>query len=237
MPERPVAQPLQVSGLGVVGAVDDAQVFTAADLQAGLHQALVTAGQVGCRLDHHALAAGRGQGFPPARGVLQRSRVTGVGDAAAGRAYELGVGGDEPVGDLQMPAVRLVLEGGTSRGEQLERGQLHTGEPVGRPAVAPVGGAEGVGVRTAGARALEQLGDVAALPGGLRESGYGGGQRGAGRCTDRGVLRLQQVQRLRAPRHQLGVEHQPVTAQLLEESGSVRGGSEPGKQLLGELGA
>ena len=51
----------EVLRLGVVRAVDDPQVLPAADLDARLRQAPSGAGEVGQRLDDHALAAGRGQ--------------------------------------------------------------------------------------------------------------------------------------------------------------------------------
>src|ERR1700733_8114971 len=53
--ESALPQPVEVSGLGVVGSVDDAQVLPAADLEPRLHQAPAPPGQVRGRLDHHAL--------------------------------------------------------------------------------------------------------------------------------------------------------------------------------------
>src|SRR6185437_16953120 len=55
--EPALAQPLDVGGFGVVGAVDDAQVFTPANLEARLHQTASAACEVGRRLDDHALSA------------------------------------------------------------------------------------------------------------------------------------------------------------------------------------
>src|SRR5215467_9992354 len=55
-----LAQPGQVRRLGVVRPVDDAQVLTAAHLQARLPEPFRPADQVRGWLDDHVLAAGRG---------------------------------------------------------------------------------------------------------------------------------------------------------------------------------
>ena len=58
-PRFAVAQAVDLAGVGVFGAVDDAQVFAAAAFDAGLGQALAAAGGEADRLDDHALAAAR----------------------------------------------------------------------------------------------------------------------------------------------------------------------------------
>src|SRR5262249_32987220 len=105
-------EPGQVGRFGVVGAVDDPQVVVAADLEAGLGESLAAAGEVGGGLDDHALAAGCGEFFPPRGGCGGAGGVGGVHDDAPGGREQLRVGGDQPVGDVQVPAVRSAVVGG-----------------------------------------------------------------------------------------------------------------------------
>ena len=146
MADPALPQPLQVGRLGVVGAVDDAQVLAAADLEARLGKALAPPGQVGGRLHHHALAAVAGQPLPPAGRVRHGDRVGGVDVQPASRPERLRVGGDEAVGHVEVPGVRLGLVRGALGGEQLERGHPDSVKAVGLPLVAAVGGGEGIRV-------------------------------------------------------------------------------------------
>jgi len=77
--------------------------------------------------------------------VIAAARESGSVVSAASRRGgrdQVGVGGYEPVGDPQVPVVRLPVEGGALGGEELERRETHAGQAVGRPAVPPVGGGE-----------------------------------------------------------------------------------------------
>jgi len=88
-----MAQASLVLGEGVVGAVDDAEVLAAADLQAGLDQAAPTADQAVEGLDDHAFAAGRGELLPPGDGRFLGGRVGDVDVEVLGRGEQVGVRG------------------------------------------------------------------------------------------------------------------------------------------------
>src|SRR5438094_8190817 len=102
-----LSQALEMRGLCVVGPVDKAQVLAAADLERRLHDpALPPRGEVRW-LDHHALAAARGQRLPPldralfAGGVGEVDGHGGVGDDHRAVHWR------EPTASLEMPGVRL----------------------------------------------------------------------------------------------------------------------------------
>ena len=120
------------------------------------------------------------------------------------------VGGDQPVGEVQVPGVRLGVVGGPSRGEQLERREPDPVQPVGRPAVAPVGGGEGGGVGRPGPGAREQARPRRARPRPpARAPRRRPGSAARAAAPDRRVLVPQQLPGLGAPGQQLGVEQQP----------------------------
>src|SRR5262249_9301189 len=148
-------EPVQVGRFGVVGAVDDPKVVAAADLEAGLGESLAAAGEVGGGLDDHALATGRGEFFPPCGGRGGAGGGGGVHDDAPGGREQVGVGGDQPVGEVQVPAVWSAMVGGAFGGEELERGQPHAGQALGGPAVPTVGVGERGGVGGPGPGAVE----------------------------------------------------------------------------------
>ena len=116
-----LAEPREVVGTKVVGAVDQPEVLEAADLQAGLDEPLGRAGQVGDRLDDDALAAVRGELFPPPDSCLRGRRVAGVDPQPAGGPEPVGRVRRQPVGDLEVPDVVPVRPGPALGGEDLER--------------------------------------------------------------------------------------------------------------------
>jgi len=84
------------------------------------HQSLAPARQVAGRLDDHAFAASGGEFGPPAGPGVNGSRDGRVHGDAAGRRDKLGVGGDQPVGEVQVPGVRPLVVGRRLGGQQLE---------------------------------------------------------------------------------------------------------------------
>jgi hypothetical protein len=136
--EAALAQPFQVLRLGVVGAVDDAQVLPAADFDAGLDQAATATGEVGVRLDDRTLTAGRGQLLPPGGTGGDGVRVGGVDQDPPGGLDQFGCGVGEPVGDGEVPAVVVVVICAALGGQELEGRQTQPVEAVNGPAVAAV---------------------------------------------------------------------------------------------------
>ncbi len=63
--ETSVSQPGEILFGGVVGAVDDAQVFPTSAFHGGLYQPLLASHDEVQRLDDHPFAPPSGQGFPP----------------------------------------------------------------------------------------------------------------------------------------------------------------------------
>ena len=189
-------------------------------------------GQVRGGLDHHALSPGGGQVLPPPGGRGDRGGIAGVDGQPAGGGDQVRGGGGQPVGDLQVPRVRALVVDGALGGEQLERGDAHAGQAVGGPAVAQVGGGEGIGVRHPGAGTVEQLWQGRGVRGqgaggGLLERGDRGGQRGPGGGPDRGVLAAEQLAGLDVPGQQFGVEEQPGGVQLAEQPGLLGRRADP----------
>ena len=139
-PSDALAQPVELLRAGVLRAVDDPQVLPATALHARLHQAALAVGhaEAGVRLDHHALAAGRGQRQPPVGRGRLGGRVGQVHDHPPGRGEQRRVGRDQPVGERQVPAVVPAGVRDAGAGQHRERRQRHAGQPVGRPHVRAV---------------------------------------------------------------------------------------------------
>jgi hypothetical protein len=80
------------------------------------------------RLDHHPLAAGRGERLPPADAQLLARCVRDI-DRLVGRGQkERSIGLAKPFQRLQMPEVILVGVDGSLARQQVERGQLQVGQ-------------------------------------------------------------------------------------------------------------
>ncbi len=99
------SQAIDLAGVGVLGAVDDAQVLAASAFDARLNEAFAPLGDEAHRLDDHALAAGRGQLLPPRRASCLILDVGDIDGVAAGRLKPVGIGRDEPVAVLEVPGV------------------------------------------------------------------------------------------------------------------------------------
>ena len=124
---------------------------------------------------------------------------------------------------LEVPGVRLGQGKHPALGSQdLERRHGDALEPVGGSAVRRVGVAERRGVAQSPTRPVGQVADV--------ESSRGGGLEDVERCgeydarggADRGVLRLDQLDRLGRPRQQLAVQRQPVGVERREQRSNGR---------------
>ena len=87
-------------------------------------------------------------------------RVGGVGEDPAGGHDQLGIGRGQPVGQLQVPAVRPGLVGRPLGGQQLERGQPYALQTGRRPDVAPVRRGERVRVGPPGLGSGRQLAKI-----------------------------------------------------------------------------
>ncbi len=240
MPEEPPAQPLQLLGTRVLRTVDDPQVLAAAHLDAGLDQApLAVPGVRLERLDDHALAARGGQLQPPVGARPYGVLVGRVDQDPPGAAQQPGagrlVGGDEPVQPEQLLVVGHRGQRPPGRGQQLERREPYAVQPVGAPAVAPVGIGEAPGVGGPLPLAGQQLAGVHAAPGGRLQGGEGVREDGAGGRADGRVLVAQQAGGLQRPGQQFPVEQQPVGGELLPQAGGGYGRADPVQDLLGDL--
>ena len=172
---------------------------------------------------------------PPAGRRADRARVGGVREHPAGRRHELGVGGGKPVSQVEMPGMRPFVIDGPLRRQQLERRDTHPGQPIGRPAVTPVGIGEGGGVQLSGAGALEEVADVETGRRSLAEHADRHRKRRARGRADGRVLVPEQLPGLGAPGQQLGIQQQPGRPELIEQASRLRGGAQPVHELRREL--
>src|SRR6266542_2999573 len=211
------AKTLEVGGLGVLGAVDDAQVLAPARLERGLDEAAAAAGEELERLDDHPLAAAFGKLFPPCGAGALTLGVGGVDDDVRGWMEQV-VRGAEVGECLHVPEVVLVDVDAALACEQVEGGELEVVDRAHRPAVAPVGVHEVGGGVGAGAGAFEQGAELAVDPPARGvERGDGLAQAEAGRRSDGRVLPAQQLLGLGRPGHQLAVEQEPIGLEPLEQ--------------------
>jgi len=171
------------------------------------------------RLDHHPLAAGRGERLPPADAQLLARCVRDI-DRLVGRGQkERSIGLAKPFQRLQMPEVILVGVDGSLARQQVERGQLQVGQRFDRPAVAAVG--VDIATRHVGAVAIA-LQERCHLRAALCSLGQGVHclrQHHTGRRADRGILPAQEVLGLGRPGQQFAVQADPVCRQLSPEVG------------------
>ena len=70
----------------------------------------------------------------------------------------------------------------------------------------------------------------------MLQGGYRGGQGQACGGAEGGVLVAEQVGGLEVPGQELGVQEEPLGAELVEQAGLVGGGAELGEEGLGLLG-
>src|SRR5215207_4348940 len=220
------AQPLELAGVEVLGAVDDPQVLGPAALDPRLGDPLPTWGDELERLHHHPLPAGRGQLLPPADGGGEGLGVVEVDEAAVGAPEPVRVGLDQAVAEPEVPGVVAVDEDGALGGEDVERGQAQVLDRGDRPDVAAVGVGVALDVPAAAALGLEQAGDVEAARRALLQGGDRGVETGAGGGADARVLAADQLAGLRRPGQQLAVEQQPAGVELVPEPGRLGGAAD-----------
>lgn len=192
-----VAEPVEVGGLEIVGSVDDPQVLRAADLHAGLHESPASPRQVGQRLHHHPLPALARELRPPLHPGSHRGRVRDVDEPAPSTSDQVGSGLGQPVGDIEVPLVVVLVVGPALRGEHLEGGEEQPVDTVRVPAVPPVRRGEGIGVGEPPRRTRPELGDVETSSCCRVEGRDGHREHRTSRRADRGVLVAQQPLGLR----------------------------------------
>src|SRR5215472_6296942 len=105
--EVALAQPVQVAGQRVFGAVDDPQVLPPPALDPGLGYTAASPGDRAGRLDHHALFPAPGELLPPrGHGRLSAGVIEVRHDVPGGR--EQRVGGRQAFGGVHVPGVVAV---------------------------------------------------------------------------------------------------------------------------------
>ena len=187
-------------------------------LSAGCTSPRAPVGTKAARLDHHALAAGRGQRLPPGDGGGAAVGVVEV-NRTPGRRRERRAGRGHAGERLHVPDVVPVDMGAALGGQQVERRQPEVVHRADRPAVAAVGVGEGPRRRRPRSRSVGQRRDVHAAGRRPGEQRLGLREAGAGRGADRRVLAGEQRLRLGGPRHQLGVQADPVGLEPVPEPG------------------
>jgi hypothetical protein len=134
----------QIFGGVVLRPVDDAEILAAAAFHRWLDQAPRAAGDELARLDHHALATGRGHGFPPGGGRGDGVRVFEIDFPPAGGGEEHRVLGLQARGQVHVPRMIFLKETAALTGEKMEGGETQVIDPNDVPAVVTVGAAVAV---------------------------------------------------------------------------------------------
>ncbi len=140
----------------------------------------------------------------------------------------------QPVEERELLVVRQGGEAAALDREDLEGSEVYAVQAVRRPAVAPVGVRERGGVRGPSPLACQQVGHVDTA---CRRALQRGQRAREHRCrggTDGRVLRAQQTRRLQRPRHQLGVQQQPVGLERVPQAGRADRRPQPVEDRLGQ---
>lgn len=173
-----------------------------------------------------------GQIQPPGDGGFDGFGILQIDDARGGGEDQSGIGLGEPAEDFEVPEVIALRVDRAFGGEQVERRDAQIRERIDRPDVSPVRGDIGVELLLPRAGRGEQGSGLLRQAGGRPFERRGRmGERRASRGADRRVLLPQKIERLGRPGHQLGIQHQPVAAQLVPEADCASGRRQSSQQL------
>src|SRR6185437_6221153 len=216
----PLSSPVFVSSPR--GAVQ--QVLLAPTLHRRLYQPLRTPHHELQRLHNHSFAAPRRQVGPPINPGPFARRIGDIDRAELGGEEQLRVVGTDLCQGLHVPDVAPIGVDLPFGGEQMERSQLEVVERFDGPAVVAVRRDElPNGFVTSLRPGTDRTDSFARLSGepssGLTEGCHGSAERRRPGRADGGVLRPEQVLRLRRPRHQFTVQTGPGSSVLVPEAG------------------
>src|SRR5205823_2546695 len=133
------AHPQPGKMVGVVGAVDDPQVFAATTLYGRLTQSFLAPNDEVERLDDHAFATVSGQTFPPGDSLLLADWIGYINHLEVGRQEHLWIMLANAGQCFHVPDVVLMCVDLAFGCQEVERRELQIVQRMDRPAVFAVG--------------------------------------------------------------------------------------------------
>jgi len=214
----------EVSLFEIIGAVDDAEVFSSPALHGGLNEPPRTLDEEVLGLHDHALAPVRGEFFPPMDGLVHRHEVVEIDDLGSGGLKEGWVYFRETRVEVHVPGVGLFGVDLRFRREEVEGSDLVVVNRRRFPAIGAIGFAELTDVFFLGREALGQACEVGVV--GVFDEFVRGRVVEFSRCADGRVLAGEKVAGFRGPGHDFTIEAGPVGCVLFPKVDRIKGSSE-----------